>query len=58
MSKWVQGTVVNKRQWTDRLISLQVEAPEVTFVAGQFGRIALPAPPGSKEDMVGRHIRL
>lgn len=54
MSKWVQGTVVNKRQWTDRLISLQVEAPEVTFVAGQFGRIALPAPPGSKEDMVGR----
>ena len=54
MSKWVQGTVTGKRQWTDRLFSLQVDAPEVTFVAGQFGRLALPAPPGSKEDMVGR----
>ena len=43
--------------WTDRLVSLQVAAPEVTFVAGQFGRLALPAPPGSKEDMLGRPIR-
>jgi ferredoxin/flavodoxin---NADP+ reductase len=54
MSKWVQGTVVGKRQWTDRLYSLQVAAPEVSFVAGQFGRLALPAPPGSKEEMLGR----
>ncbi len=54
MTKWVQGRVIGKRCWTDRLVSLQVEAPEVTFVAGQFGRLALPAPPGSKEDMVGR----
>jgi len=54
MSKWVQGTVVGRRRWTDRLHSLQVAAPEVTFVAGQFGRLALPAPPGSKEDMLGR----
>ena len=54
MTKWVQGTVVAKRQWTDRLFSLRVEAPEVTFVAGQFGRLALPAPPGSVEEMIGR----
>jgi len=54
MSKWVEGTVVGKRRWTERLVSLQVGAPEVTFVAGQFGRLALPAPPGSPEDMVGR----
>ncbi|MEP7182126.1 MAG: ferredoxin--NADP reductase [Betaproteobacteria bacterium] len=54
MSKWVEGKVVGKRKWTDRLCSLQVAAPDVTFVAGQFGRLALPAPPGSKEDMVGR----
>ena len=54
MSKWVEGRVTGKRQWTERLCSLQVEAPEVTFVAGQFGRLALPAPPGSAEDMVGR----
>ena len=54
MSKWVEGRVVGKRQWTGRLYSLQVDAPEVTFAAGQFGRLALPAPPGSVEDMVGR----
>ena len=29
-------------------------APEVTFVAGQFGRIALPAPAGHNEPMIGR----
>ena len=40
--------------WTDRLVSLQVDAPEVTFVAGQFGRLALPAPPRFAEPMLGR----
>lgn len=54
MSKWVQGTVVGNHRWTARLHSLQVLAPEVTFVAGQFGRLALPALPGSTEDMTGR----
>ena len=54
MSKWVKGTVTANLRWTDRLHSLQVDAPEVTFVAGQFGRLALPAPPGSKEEMLGR----
>ena len=54
MSKWVKGNVTGNVRWTDRLHSLKVEAPEVTFVAGQFGRLALPAPPGSKEEMLGR----
>jgi ferredoxin/flavodoxin---NADP+ reductase len=54
MSKWVEGRVVDKRLWTDRLVSLRVAAPEVSFVAGQFARLALPAPPGSKEPMLGR----
>lgn len=54
MSKWVQGRVAGKRQWSERLFSLQVEAPEVTFIAGQFARLALPAPEGSKEPMLGR----
>lgn len=54
MSKWVEGKIVGKRQWTDRLVSLQVAAPEVTFVAGQFARLALPAAPGAKEPMLGR----
>jgi ferredoxin--NADP+ reductase len=54
MSKWVEGRVAGKRQWTERLYSLQIDAPEVTFTAGQFGRLALPAPPGSVEEMIGR----
>jgi ferredoxin--NADP+ reductase len=54
MTKWVQGKVVARRTWTDGLFSLHVEAPEVTFDAGQFARLALPAPPGSRETMLGR----
>lgn len=54
MVAWIEGRVAGKRYWTDSLLSLQVAAPEVTFVAGQFGRIALPAPPGHKEPMIGR----
>ncbi|TMH34018.1 MAG: ferredoxin--NADP reductase [Betaproteobacteria bacterium] len=54
MSRWVEGRIVGNYQWTDRLVSLQVAAPEVTFVAGQFARLALPAPAGSKEAMLGR----
>jgi len=54
MSKWVEGRIVGNRHWTERLVSLQVAAPEVTFVAGQFARLALPAPAGSKEAMLGR----
>ena len=54
MASWIEGEVAGKRQWTDNLFSLQVATPEVTFVAGQFARLALPAPPGSKEPMLGR----
>src|SRR5438552_6108439 len=54
MAAWVEGRVAGKRQWTNALYSLQVSAPEVTFTAGQFARIALPAPPGAKEPMIGR----
>jgi ferredoxin--NADP+ reductase len=54
MSSWVEGRVAGLRRWTDNLLSLLVDAPEVTFTAGQFARLALPAPPGSKEPMLGR----
>jgi len=54
MSSWVEGRVVDVRRWTDNLLSLRVRAPEVTFTAGQFAKLALPAPPGSKEPMLGR----
>src|SRR6266849_3383821 len=51
MSRWIEAKVIGKRQWTDRLVSLCVTAPEVGFVAGQFARLALP---GWKEPMLGR----
>lgn len=54
MSSWVEGRVVGVRRWTERLLSLSVSAPEVTFTAGQFAKLALPAPAGSKEPMLGR----
>jgi len=54
MAAWVEGRVAGKRHWTQSLFSLLVDAPEVTFEAGQFGRLALPAPPGHKESMLGR----
>jgi ferredoxin--NADP+ reductase len=54
MSKWVEGRVTGRRDWAENLYSLEVAAPEVSFVAGQFARLALPAPPGSPEAMVGR----
>ena len=41
MSAWVKGTVVNLRQWTDELYSIQVEADVAPFTAGQFTRVAL-----------------
>jgi ferredoxin/flavodoxin---NADP+ reductase len=54
MAAWVEGRVTGNRPWTRGLHSLQVAAPEVKFVAGQFGRLALPAPPGHPEPMIGR----
>lgn len=42
MSKWNEGKVVALRPWTDRLYSIQVDAPVQPFRAGQFGRLALP----------------
>lgn len=53
-SKWIKGRVTAKKRWTERLFSLQVEAPEVSFTAGQFGRLALPMDIGKGEEMVGR----
>ena len=54
MSHWLEGKVVGRQAWTGQLLSLQVDAPALTFVAGQFARLGLPAPPGSKEPMLGR----
>jgi ferredoxin-NADP reductase len=41
MSRWVEGSVVRLKPWTDRLYSIQVTAEIAPFVAGQFTRLAL-----------------
>jgi ferredoxin--NADP+ reductase len=54
MSTWLAGRVARVRRWTPTLFSLAVDVDGLSFVAGQFARLALPAPPGSKEPMLGR----
>lgn len=54
MATWIEGRVAAVQRWTPGLTTLWLEAPDVTFVAGQFAKLALPAPPGSREPMLGR----
>src|SRR4030095_15302243 len=54
MPAWVEGRVSGKREWTRSLVSLYVDAPEGKFAAGQSARLALPAPSGHLEPMIGR----
>jgi ferredoxin--NADP+ reductase len=42
MPKWIEGTVVAQKAWTERLFSLRVECGIGSFEPGQFARIALP----------------
>src|SRR5258708_12013511 len=41
MPKWIEGTVVNQKRWTQNLLRLQVEADVGAFEAGQFAKLAL-----------------
>ena len=41
MAEWVEATVVERRDWSDELISLRFEAPLQPFQAGQFIRVGL-----------------
>jgi ferredoxin--NADP+ reductase len=41
MAQWLEGTVVGRRNWTERLVSLQVEAPIEPYRAGQFIKLGL-----------------
>jgi ferredoxin/flavodoxin---NADP+ reductase len=38
---WLEGTVVENRQWTDSLFSVRLKGVSLRFQAGQFVRIAL-----------------
>src|SRR3979490_1000103 len=41
MQKWVEGTVVNQKRWTETLFTVQVGADVAAFEAGQFAKLAL-----------------
>ena len=41
MQKWVEGTVVDQKRWTETLFSLCVKAYVSAFEAGQFAKLAL-----------------
>ncbi len=41
MSAWVEGRVVRKTRWTERLFSIEVDAPVEAYRAGQFTKLAL-----------------
>lgn len=41
MTDWVQGTLIEKRQWNETHYSLRIDAEIGAFQAGQFTRVAL-----------------
>lgn len=41
MAEWIQGRVIDRRDWSDKLFSLQVQADLPAYQAGQFTRLAL-----------------
>lgn len=41
MTDWLEGKIIERKQWTDGLFSLRFEADIGTFKAGQFVRIGL-----------------
>ena len=41
MSKWLNGTVLENRRWTEELTSIKIDAPLGQFNAGQFVRVGL-----------------
>jgi ferredoxin--NADP+ reductase len=41
MQKWIEGTVVNQKRWTETLFTLCVRAEVMGFEAGQFIKLAL-----------------
>lgn len=54
MSQWVQGRVTGKTLWTERIVSLQVDAAIAPFEAGQFLKLGLEI----ENETVGRPYSL
>ncbi|MEZ9232294.1 ferredoxin--NADP reductase [Vibrio amylolyticus] len=42
----VEGRVVGRKQWSNKLFSLEIEAPVETYVAGQFTKLGLTTDSG------------
>ena len=42
----IEGTVVGRTDWTEKLFSLKIQASMMPFKAGQFTKLALPTPEG------------
>jgi ferredoxin--NADP+ reductase len=57
-SRWIKGRVAGRKQWTENLFSLYVEADPIKFEAGQFVKLALPDTGGAgaqgDDGLVGR----
>ncbi|WP_372870286.1 ferredoxin--NADP reductase [Shewanella sp.] len=51
---WVEGTIQGRRDWTDKLFSLQIKADISPFIAGQFIKLSLQ----HEERRVGRAYSL
>ncbi|MDR1529134.1 MAG: ferredoxin--NADP reductase [Burkholderiales bacterium] len=53
---WIEAQIVGKRQWTENLFTLQIDAPQIHFSAGQFASLALPSLPeeNNTESMTAR----
>jgi len=41
MNEWVKGVVVGKRQWSEGLFSMRIDAPLRDFKAGQYAKVAM-----------------
>jgi ferredoxin--NADP+ reductase len=41
MEKWLVGRVAGQKRWTQRLLSLRIDAPAGAYEAGQFVKLAL-----------------
>ncbi|MGQ9831429.1 MAG: ferredoxin--NADP reductase [Thermochromatium sp.] len=54
MKDWVEARVVGKHRWSEGLYSLQFEAPDIDFVAGQYIKVALDL----KGERIGRPYSL
>jgi Flavodoxin reductases (ferredoxin-NADPH reductases) family 1 len=56
LSHWREARVAERRQWTNELFTLKIDAPEIAFSAGQFASIALPTLPEDRatETMTAR----